>query len=263
MKRQIVLGVVSGLALVCSSAHAQQPQQQQQQRQQQGGRQFGGGGFRGGAPMTGIIRQVDPARNALLVQMRGGETASNWVMLSPETRILQAKQTTLAELKPNETIMVTGVPTSITAAQIQIGEVTTPPPFGGFRGGGGPGGAAGGQGGRGGGAGRAGGGQMPGAVSSAQATGTVVTTNPLVLMLAGNVKVNVVAEPSVRVTRVMPGTITDLKVGDTVSVLGRRDDNDNLIAFQIQSGMDMGPGFGGGGGQGRGGRQGQGRGGAQ
>jgi hypothetical protein len=84
--------------------------------------------------------------------------------------------------------------------------------------------------------------------ATAQATGKVVTTNPLVVMLDGNVKVNVVAESNTRIMRILPATIADVKVGDAVRAIGQPDENGNVVAMRLEIGVDLNAGFGAGGG---------------
>src|SRR5438132_95362 len=81
---------------------------------------------------------------------------------------------TLADLRPNDTVVVTGIPTTIAASQLQIGELP-PLPFGAMMGGGGqgpgapppapPGEAAPLT--------------LPTVQQTSRVTGTVVSTNPL------------------------------------------------------------------------------------
>src|SRR5207245_209283 len=65
-----------------------------------------------------------------------------WIAVSPDAVISIQVSGALEDLKPNDTVVVSGVPTTISAAQIQIGELPRTP-FGGF-GGGFPGGFGGG-----------------------------------------------------------------------------------------------------------------------
>jgi hypothetical protein len=209
--------------------------------------------------VLGTIKQVDPARNAIQVQMVGQESQLRWVIVSGESSMTRQAQGTLADLKPNDTISVQGVATSINASQLQVGEVPQLPfgggAFGGPRpGGGGPGAAPGGQGRPG----AAGGGirGMLGA-GTTQVIGTIVSTNPLVVMLPGNVRVNVTADPSTRITKIVKTTLAELKPGETIRAMGRPDDNNNVVAMQVVVGVDLnavGPGFGGRGGFGGGAR---------
>jgi hypothetical protein len=254
------MGTVAILATATSAVLAQAPPPG-------GPRPFGGavGGMMGGV-VIGTIRQVDPARNVIQVQALGPEGGQErWITVSPQTAIMVQGSGTLAELKPNDTIVVSGMPTAITAAQIQIGELP-PPPLMGMRGGAGgfpgggpppppaPGGAPPARLGEGrppgvgnlppGGAGPRGMGMMGGAPMS-RVTGTVVTTKPLVVALPGDLKVTVAAEPNTRVTKVSRATLADLKVGDMIRAFGQPNPDGNLVASQITAGVEMGPGLGG------------------
>jgi hypothetical protein len=186
----------------------------------------------------GTIRQVDPPRNSILVQMTG-VTESSWIMVSPEAMISRAAEGTLADLKPNDTVVVSGLPTVIRASEIEFGG---PPPVvlgggGGNRGGGGA-------------AGQGRGGPVLGAESGARATGTVVTTRPLVIMLPGSIRLNVAADPSTRVTRMVKATLADLKTGESVIATGQPDNIGGIVAMRLDVGVELRGGFGGGGGGG-------------
>jgi len=227
---------VAALATVSGAALAQQPGR---------GQGFGGrGGFGGG--VVGTIQQVDATKGTLQIQTTGPQAGSRTVSFTPETVVYRQSQGTVADLKVNDTIQVSGVPTSINALQLQVGEMPQPA-FGGFGGRGGQGGAGGGQGGAqaapGAGPGAPGG--PGGAQAMASATGTIVSTSPLVVQLPGNVRVNVTADPATRVTKVVKSTAADIKVGDTVRVSGRPDDAGNITATQLQLGVDPNAGFGG------------------
>jgi RNA polymerase sigma-70 factor (ECF subfamily) len=208
-----------------------------------------------GCPLGTVKTRIHRGRMELRSKLAPyGE--ARWIVVSPETSMTRQAQGTLAELKPNDTIVVSGVPLAIAASQLQVGEI--PPmgfggPGGGFPGGPGgpgPGGAAGG---RGGGEGRqpeagAGRGGQTGGQPMTRLTGTIVSTNPLVVMLPGNVRVSVQAASSTKVTRIVKQTLADLKAGDTVLAMGRPDENNVITAMQVLIGVNLnaGPGFGGG-----------------
>jgi hypothetical protein len=92
---------------------------------------------------------------------------------------------------------------------------------------------------------------MPGA-GNTRVNGTVLSTRPLVVRLPGNTQVTVTADPSTRVTRIIRGKLEDLKVGDTVRMMGQPDAEGNFTANRLDVGMDAMPGFGFGGGFGGG-----------
>lgn len=226
-----IVGCVTALATVCGSALAQQPGR---------GQGFGRGGFGGG--VVGTIQQIDATKGTLQIQTAGPQAGSRTVAFTAETPIYRQSQGTLADLKVNDRIQVSGMPTAITATQMQIGELPAPPAggFGGGRAGGGPGGNA--QGAPGAGPGGPGG---P-APSTASATGTIVSTSPLVVELAGNLRVTVTADPATRVMKMVKTTAADLKVGETIRATGRPGDDGNVTASQIQVGIDPNAaGFGG------------------
>jgi hypothetical protein len=85
---------------------------------------------------------------------------------------------------------------------------------------------------------------MPGGPQMARVTGTVVTTNPLVVMLPGNLKVAVNAAPTTRVAKISRMTLAELKVGDSVRAAGRPDEMGNFAATRLDVGMELGPGGG-------------------
>jgi len=245
----------------------------------------GPGGFGGamGAMTMGTIRQIDRGKNAIQVQTFGQNGAQDlWIMVAPDAALFAQGSGNLADLKPNDTIVVSGFPTAITAAQIQVGEM--PPPFGGPRNGpagfarpnGGPPGAPavgglppvpgaapgtppgnnpaavpgnpprpGGFG-----AGFGPGGFGPGGFGGGamtRATGTVVSTKPLVVMMPDNVKLSVEASPNTRISKISRISVADLKVGDSVRAMGQPRDGGVIVASRLEVGFDLTPGFGGGG----------------
>jgi len=275
MRLRTVLAVASGMATVCGTALAQGPGVPQQFAIPPGGP----GGFGGamGAMTMGTIRQIDRGKNAIQVQTFGQNGAQDmWIVVAPDAALFAQGSGNLADLKPNDTIVVSGFPTAITAAQIQVGEM--PPPFGGPRNGpagflrpnpGPPGapalggvpappGAAPGTppgnnpaavpgnpprpGGFGGGFGP--GGFGGGAMT--RATGTVVSTKPLVVMMPDNVKLSVEASPNTRISKISRVTVADLKVGDSIRAMGQPKEGGNFLASRIEVGMELTPGFGGG-----------------
>jgi hypothetical protein len=214
-----------------------------------GGRPPGGGGRMGGGMVMGTVRQVDRSKNRIQVAGRDGE--ARWVVVSPEATMTRQTQGTLAGLRANDKIVVSGVPTAISASQLQTGEI---PPRGigggfpgGFPGGPGPGGPRGGDGRRPGGGGERGG-PMTGVAPLARVTGTIVSTKPLVVMLPGNIKLSVQASSSTKITKLVKQRLADVKTGDTLMAFGRPDQNNMINAMQVQIGVDLnaGPGFGGG-----------------
>jgi hypothetical protein len=236
-----IVGCVAALATLTGAALAQQPGR---------GQGFGGrGGFGGG--VVGTIQQVDATKGTIQIQTTGPQAGSRMVSFTAETAVFRQSQGTLADLKVNDTIQVSGMPTSINAMQLQLGEFPQAG-FGGFGGRGGAGGAGGGGGqapGNAPGAGARGvaGGGPGGGPGMANVSGTIVSTSPLVVQLPGNVRVNVSADPSTRVTKTVKTTAADLKVGDTIRAVGRPDDQGNVTALQITVGVDPNAGgFGGG-----------------
>jgi hypothetical protein len=62
-------------------------------------------------------------------------------------------------------------------------------------------------------------------------------------------RLNVAANPSTKVVRIVKATLTDLKVGDNIRAMGQPDENGNVIAMRVDIGVDLqaGAGFGPGG----------------
>jgi hypothetical protein len=202
--------------------------------------------------VLGTIRQVDAAKGAIQVQSSGQQGEARWIVLSPQTTMMRHAQGTLAELKVGESIQVSGVPTAISASQLQVGEMPQMEFRGGFGGGGNRGGAPGGAPEGAPGQGRRGPAEGQGArlqPPSPQFTGTIASTNPLVVVLPGNMRLNVTAAPTTKVVRIVKATLTDLKVGDNIRAVGQPDENGNVIAMRVEVGVDLqaGAGFGPGG----------------
>jgi hypothetical protein len=266
MRTRFVVGIAATIAWVGGSALAQAPGADRPLARR------GNFPLMMGGVAVGAVSQIDRARNAIQVQTTGpAGNETRWVLVTPDTEIYLQRTGTLAELKPGDTIVVSGVPTSVNASQIQIGVV--PPTFAGMRGatflpgpppgtptppippgaqgappappGGpvpsdlpppGPPGFA-----------PPGGFPGPGGGMATRLMGTVVSPNPLVVMLPGNVRLNVVADATTRIARVGRATLADLKVGDTLRAFGRPDEMGNVLATRVEAGMDMAPGFGPGG----------------
>jgi hypothetical protein len=223
----MVVAVAAGVATLSGAALAQAPGAAAPFAVQPGNPGAFGGIVSG--MMMGTIRQIDRAKNAIQVQTFGpGGAQDRWIAVAPDAALLAQGSGTLADLKENDTIVVSGVPTAITAAQIQVG---MPPPFGGQR----PGAFGGGPGGFG----AFGGGMM------ARATGTVVSTKPLVVMMPDNVKLNVEASPSTRISKISRVTLADLRVGDSIRAMGQPKEDGTFTASRVEVGFEAQPGFGG------------------
>jgi hypothetical protein len=277
MRIKTVVAVAAGMATVCGTALAQGQGAPQPFAIPPGAP----GGFGGAmsAMTMGTIRQIDREKNAIQVQTFGQNGPQDtWVTVAPDAVLFAQGAGNLADLKPNDTIVVNGFPTAITAAQIQVGEM--PPPFGGPRNGpagfvrpnagppgapglggippapGAPPGAPPGNnpaavpgnprrpGGFGAGFGPGGFGGFGGPLMT-RAAGTVVSTQPLVVMMPDNVKLSVEASPNTRISKISRITVADLKVGDSIRAMGQPKDGGAFVASRIEVGFDLTPGFGG------------------
>ncbi len=125
---------------------------------------------------------------------------------------------------------------------------------GGFPGGGQ--GFGGGQGGSGGGAGQNGGGARPGAAGPGGFTAGTISSidgDTITLKLQDGSTVKVSTSDSTRVTQTSTSSVSKLKKGDTITVIGQRDSSGDVSATNIAEGASGLGGFRGGFGGGRGG----------
>ena len=214
-----------------------------------------GGGFGNRRPpfAFGTVTAVDAGAGTITLSSQfGGGTQT--IQTQGATQITTQVAAKVSDLKVGDQIQVQGVPTSITATSLTIGQSPFPT-------GGGPGGPAGGPGSGPGGPGTA-------AVNSyATATGTVATLSPLTITLSPTVTLALKMDASAKVIRYTTLALSGIKVGDRVMGQGTTGDDGTLSATTLAVNVDMGGrGQGGYGGRGRGGfgrRGGQGQGGPQ
>lgn len=233
-----------------------------------GGRGFGGGGF-AGRFASGTVSAVNASAGTITITPRGGG-ADQTISIPASASVLTQSPTTVSSLRVGEEVRVSGVPTTFKASQITVGTLPAGiggPGGGGRRGfGGGPGG--GGFGGGPGGPNAQQGGGRPGQGGGTMTlTASVVSNNPLTLMLPDNTTVTLKVDPAAKINRVSTGTVAGVKVGDQVFATGQTGDNGVFTATTVADNLDMGigggrGGFGGGpggpGGRMRGGRGGRG-----
>jgi hypothetical protein len=212
---------------------------------------FGGGNFRPGA--AGTIQSIDGSTLTL------NDTRTNTtqkVTTSSSTRVAVSKTATVSDIKKGDRLIVTGTTSGSTITATNVNDSGTAGAFGGFRrngtNGGENGGANGGQngapgtgGGFGGGGGN-GGGFGGGAGNGNFATGTVqsVSGNNITLQSRGGTTMTVVVNSSTKITKTESGSLSDLKTGDTVVVIGSQSSDGSIAATAISEGRGFGGGFG-------------------
>lgn len=212
----------------------------------------GGGGFGGGrggggrAPFAqGAITAVDTNAGTVTIASRFGGNAPQVIAVGMDAQIVSQTDTTAADLKVGDQVMVQGVPTGITASQLTVGV----PPVG-LPGAGGFGGRFGGPGGRGN---PGGGGNGAAPVQGfASATGTIKTLPNandahLAISLGPDALLYLKMAPGAKITKYTTLRLTDLKVGDQIVATGQPGADGTLIASTVGVNMPMMPGgFGGG-----------------
>jgi len=213
-----------------------QPGQTGQPGFQQGRRGFGQGGAR--MPFaTGQVTGGDPATGTIVIGSPFG--GSQTIKVSPDTKMVALIQVQASSLKVGDHIQVQGMPTKMTANTITAGEM---PDFltAGIRGRGGPNGAAAGPGGNlpgapapatGAAANAQGGPQQPPAFASA--SGKVTSTEPLTIQLSDEISLVLTLGPNAKVMKLMPATINNIKMGDTIFAAGQAGDDGTFTATGV------------------------------
>ena len=231
MKNSLLLGtaVLAGLALG-TTALAQAP---------------GGPGGNAGRYAAGAVTAVDATAGTITVTVRR-TGASETLKVASGTPIATQATVAVSDLKVGDQIQVSGVPTSISAAQIVAGDVPAgfPAPIGG--GPGGPGAGPGGGGQNGGGLG------APPAPAYATATGKVTATSPMTIALSSGVTLTLTPTADAKISRITTQTLANIKVGDQVSALGQTETDGTFTASAVGVNWTLG-GFGGRGRRGQGG----------
>jgi len=261
------MGVLAAAVLAPAAAYAQdagQPPAQGQPGQPGGGRGrqrgAGGGGFgnfQQQMPFAmGTVSGGDPATGTIIITSQFGN-GNQTIHVANDTKIVVQVQVDISKLKVGDTVQVQGVPKEISVNTISAGEV---PDFlpGGQRGGraGGPGGQPGAPGNPGAAAGGQGAGangqpqrpQAPPAVASA--SGKITKLEPLTISLSDDVSIVLKMAPNAKITKLMPGTINNVKLGDNITASGAAaaDGSFNAtgVGINVQMGGRGGRGFGGG-----------------
>lgn len=286
MKSAAKFGMVSALTgivlcgtLIASVARAQDPAATPGQgvggRQGRGGGQGRGGfgGFGGGNMAMGTITGGDVNAGLITINSQFGGAVTT-IHVNPNTQIVSQVTISVSDLKVNDQVQVQGVPSGITASSIAAGEMPAFLQNGGRQRGAQPG-AANGQPNAGGQVGNANATPQPQAFATA--TGKVVSKSPLTISLGNDITITLKLAQNAKITKLMPVTISSLKVGDTVMATGQTQADGSFAATGVGvnlatrgggfggRGAGFGPGgangFGGQGGfGGRGGRAGRGRG---
>jgi len=226
---------------------------------QPGGRQGRGGfgNFQARMPFaTGQVTGGDPATGTIIISSPFG--GSQTIHVTGDTKMVAMVQIDASKLKVGDTVQVQGVPNQITANTITAGEL---PDFltAGLRGRGGPGGAGGNAPGAPPAAGGAAGGAnaqpgRPQQQAFASATGKITSTEPLTIEISSEVSIVLKLGPNAKVSKLMPATINNVKLGDNVFAAGTASQDGTFAATGLginvnaMGGMMGGRGFGGPGG---------------
>lgn len=205
---------------------------------------------RGANGVAGTVASVNGS--TFIVNLRTGGSAT--VDASSATVVMKTVTTTLSALAPNTTVVVSGpmnADGTYTANAITITPLGGGGGFGGFGGGGG-----GGFGGLGGGGGtfsprpRASGGLGAGRARAAAGTVTSVKGADVYLQTAAGASIEAITSPSTVVSETQTGSLSDVTIGTTVTVVGTQGSDGAYSATRIIIGnLGLGGGgfFGGGG----------------
>lgn len=217
---------------------------------QPGGRRGRGGqgNFAGRLPFAnGQVTGIDAGMGTVTINSQFGGPQT---ILVPNTaKIAAMVQIDISKLKVGDTVQVQGVPTQMTASSITAGDM---PDFlsMGFRGRGGAPGAPGGNGNNAQ-AGPQGNVQQPQRQQAfAMASGKVTSLEPLTVALSDEISIVMRMGPNARIMKVMPGTINNIKVGDSIIASGQAGQDGTFTATGVGVNMNgiggpMGGRFGG------------------
>ena len=219
----------------------------------------GGQGRGGGRNAMGTITGGDMKAGTMVISSQFGG-GSQTIKVNPDTKFTTQQIVTVGSLRAGDQVQVQGVPAVITASSITAGELPDFLQNNRNRGGRGaaPGGATP---------------ATPGAAAdtaidpnnppqptaSATATGKVVSTNPLTIVINTNVTIILKLASGVKITKLSSVPFSSLKVGDKLIASGTTDPDGTFIATGVGVNLDMGGrGMGAFGGRGGGGQGGQG-----
>ncbi len=209
---------------------------------------------RGGRNAMGTIIGGDMKAGTVVISSQFGG-GSQTIKVNPDTKFTTQQIVTVGSLRAGDQVQVQGVPAVITASSITAGEL--PDFLQNNRNRGGRGAAP-----------RGATPATPGAAAdpavidpnnppqptaSATATGKVVSTNPLTIVINTNVTIILKLASGVKITKLSNVLFSSLKVGDKLIAAGTADPDGTFIATGVGVNLDMG-GFGGRGGGGQGGQ---------
>ncbi len=202
----------------------------------------GGQGRGGGRNAMGTITGGDMKAGTMVISSQFGG-GSQTIKVNPDTKFTTQQIVTVGSLRAGDQVQVQGVPAVITASSITAGELPDFLQNNRNRGGRGaaPGGATP---------------ATPGAAAadpavidpnnppqptaSATATGKVVSTNPLTIVINTNVTIILKLASGVKITKLTSVPFSSLKVGDKLIAAGTTDPDGTFTATGVGVNLDMG-----------------------
>ncbi|MCC2672189.1 MAG: hypothetical protein K0Q72_4661 [Armatimonadetes bacterium] len=173
-------------------------------------------------PAVGNVIRVDAARKTILVTGRSRTDRPQTVLVESRAAIVREARGGVGDLKEGDTIEVAGVPLVIDARQIDYGALSSQPtprtrPATPDR----P--------------------ERPSRVPAVepQLTGRVVKLNPLTIELRGGVTAELKVSPATRFTKIVPIALNEIRPGDPIMALGKRDAQSVLVARRVQIGQPV------------------------
>ncbi|MCC6443558.1 MAG: hypothetical protein IT210_08910 [Armatimonadetes bacterium] len=184
----------------------------------------GPGGFRNmmANMAMGTVVAIDLNNKAVQVQSSFGQAGARWVVIGSQTKMYRQVKSKVEDLKEGDQITVQGVPTAITARDMQIGEM---PSFSPMPQGGGPGGGA----------------ARPRMQTNAMVAGKVTKLDPLTITTQDKVEVAVSVPENAQIVKITSATFRDIKQRDNFIAAGEPDEEGNLYAHTVGVGLSMGP----------------------
>ncbi len=220
------------------------------------GRNGGQGRGGGSRNVMGTITGGDMKAGTMVISSQFGG-GSQTIKVNPDTKFTTQQTVTIGSLRAGDQVQVQGVPAVITASSITAGEL--PDFLQNNRNRGGRGAAAATSGAAAADPSVIDPNNPPQPTASATATGKVVSTNPLTIVINTNVTIILKLASGVKITKLSSVPFSSLKVGDKLIASGTTDPDGTFTATGVGVNLDMGGrGMGAFGGRGGGGQGGQG-----
>lgn len=213
-KVMLLAGLTLGIALCVRITLAQRAGSGSLSSGQSRGYPYGSEGGRQSPFLKGTITGGNAQTGSISVQNQNGGTTT--IQCNNSTQFTTQQTVSASSLKVGDTIQVTGLPTGINASSIIDGQMpSSMQTYSGLS---------------------RGMGKTSGTGTSAgfaTASGIIVSLNPLTISLGGGVAITITGSANTSVSRLVPLTYNQLKVGDTISAAGQLNSNGVFVASGV------------------------------